>query len=444
MNSDPLLNNTSDELLALKSRLKALQGEKRRLSKQVGQAKKTGLPCNDLIAGVGQLSDQIKSLKAKLNELNNCSPLDSSQTSTSDRPSISPPQFSSKRAREAVASRFVLLNEERSLLWERYIQQHPRSTAYHSLNTMAVIRESFNHQELYLMALDDQDRPCGVLPIIRQKSRLFGDNWCSVPLFNYGGALGENETIEEQLMREAADRVSKQGGNHIEFRDSQARHDMPCKTEKVSMLLNLPTSTAQLWQGIGTKVRAQIKKAKSFDLHVRTGREELVDDFYAVFARNMRDLGTPVYDKQFFINMLKHHPTAHITIAFQASTPIAAGFTLGWRNTLEIPWASTLRAANKLNANMLLYWKILSFAIQSGYQVFDFGRSSKDASTYKFKKQWGAQPHQLYWHYWLSNGAEIPQTNPNNPKYKLLIATWQRLPTPLTRIIGPPIARYLP
>lgn len=245
-------------------------------------------------------------------------------------------------------------------------------------------------------------------------------------------------------MAEAAEIVHKLNGSHIEFRDSQPRPNLPCKTDKVSMLRPLPQNTEQLWQDIGTKIRAQIKKAQSYELQAKTGREELIDDFYTVFARNMRDLGTPVYSKQLFLNMLTQHPTAHITALYQGNKPVAAGFTLGWRNTLEIPWASTLREANSLNANMLLYWEILQFAIHSGYRIFDFGRSSQDASTYKFKKQWGAKPQQLYWHYWLADGTQMPQVNPNNPKYRLMIKIWRKLPLWLTKLIGPNIVKYLP
>ena len=37
-------------------------------------------------------------------------------------------------------------------------------------------------------------------------------------------------------------------------------------------------------------------------------RLELLDGFYAVYARNMRDLGTPVYSKRFFRNILEVFP----------------------------------------------------------------------------------------------------------------------------------------
>jgi hypothetical protein len=94
---------------------------------------------------------------------------------------------------------------------------------------------------------------------------------------------------------------------------------------------------------------------------------------------------------------------------------------------------------------MLMYWRILDFAVATGYQIFDFGRCSADAGTYRFKQQWGAISVPLNWDYLLEgDGAELPQLNPNNPKFRLLIATWKRLPVWLSRLIGPMVVKYLP
>jgi len=117
---------------------------------------------------------------------------------------------------------------------------------------------------------------------------------------------------------------------------------------------------------------------------------------------------------------------------------------MGHNSMLEIPWASTLRAANGMNMNMWMYRQILGFAIKQGYSFFDFGRSTKDASTYRFKKQWGATPVAHYWYYRSANKGEVSGTNPDNPKFRLLIAIWQRLPVWLTKIIGPPIVKNIP
>jgi hypothetical protein len=117
---------------------------------------------------------------------------------------------------------------------------------------------------------------------------------------------------------------------------------------------------------------------------------------------------------------------------------------VAFRDRIEIPWASSLRRFNRFSPNMLLYWTCLEFACTQGYRLFDFGRSTPNESTYRFKEQWGAKPHPLYWYYWLPDGRPIPQVNPRNPKYRSAIAVWQHLPVSLTRLIGPAIVKYIP
>jgi FemAB-related protein (PEP-CTERM system-associated) len=220
---------------------------------------------------------------------------------------------------------------------------------------------------------------------------------------------------------------------------------LPTKTHKVAMRLDLPISSDELWKALGAKLRNQVQKPRKADIRVSFGREEALNAFYQVFTANMRDLGTPVYPKTFFRNILDRFPQqTWIAAAHLGDRPVAAGFLAGFKDRLEIPWASSLRTSNHLGANMLLYWSCLEFAIERGYRVFDFGRSTPGEGTYRFKEQWGARPHSLFWHYWLPEGARIPDVNPDNPKYRAAIAVWQRLPLAVTRTLGPHIVKYIP
>ena len=87
---------------------------------------------------------------------------------------------------------------------------------------------------------------------------------------------------------------------------------------------------------------------------------------------------------------------------------------------------------------------ILEFASRQGFSVFDFGRSTAGEGTYRFKEQWGAKPVPMYWHYWVRPGASMPDLTNRNPKYRLAIEAWKRLPVPVTRILGPPIVKNIP
>jgi FemAB-related protein (PEP-CTERM system-associated) len=212
------------------------------------------------------------------------------------------------------------------------------------------------------------------------------------------------------------------------------------------MRLELPQDSGELWKTFPSKLRSQIRRPEKEGMYVKSGGDEELDSFYAVFSVNMRDLGTPVYSKEFFRTVMKEFPeTAWIsTVYTKTGDPAASGFFVGFKNIVEIPWASSLRWYNHCSPNMLLYWSALKSSCEKGYSVFDFGRSTPDEGTFKFKEQWGAKPVQLYWQYWMRNGGLLPQLNPKNPKYRIAIKIWQHLPVSLTRLIGPGIVKNLP
>lgn len=429
---------------ALAARIMPIDQESRQLSKRIGQAKKLGEDAAPILEQKKTLSAELDALNAQMDVLDqailNCflMPDDVEEA----KPALEESRYRWSEFQQVTVHE---LDAKHIAAWDDYVNLHPAASIYHLTCWKDIIEEAFGHPAIYLFACDVNGNLCGVLPMLRLTSRLFGDFVVSIPFFNYGGPLGEHSDVEAALLNEAAKRASILGVKHVEWRDDIARANWPVREDKVAMLRALPNSTDQLWQDLGTKLRAQIKKPQKENPTISIGGIELLDDFYDVFAMNMRDLGTPVYAKHFFAVILRRLPErARLVVVRHQGRPVSTAFLLGYQKVMEIPWASTIREANHLSMNMLLYWEVLSFAIHEGYRCFDFGRSTRDAGTYKFKEQWGAQPKQLYWHYWLPAGQALPKLNPDNPKFKLAIAVWQQLPVWLTKLMGPMVVKYLP
>jgi len=200
-----------------------------------------------------------------------------------------------------------------------------------------------------------------------------------------------------------------------------------------------------MWDKIDRKVRNQIRKAEKSQLVGHRGGAELIPEFYSVFARNMRDLGTPVYARQFFEQVLRAFPDrARIVVVRLKDKPVAAALTYRTNTTVEVPWASSIREFNSLCPNHLLYWTVIQAAVAEGCEALDFGRSTPNEGTYKFKEQWGASPVQLHWEYCLPEGAPLPDQSPKNPKFRFAIAAWKNCPLWLANAIGPRIVKLLP
>ena len=331
-------------------------------------------------------------------------------------------------------------------LWEQFVLKHPQASGYQTLAWRGVISKVFGHRTFYLMAKDDGGMVHGVLPLVLTKSPMFGRFLTSMAFFNYGGILADGADTRVALLEAAARTAKNVGAAHIELRQFEPLETIwPVRSHKVSMRLSLPPDSDTLLKAYPSKLRSQIRRAQKEGMDVRLGGAELLEDFYRVFARCMRDLGTPVYEKWFFQSILETFPKdVRLCVVSLKGMPLASGLLYGFRRTLEIPWAASDKRYSRLAPNMLLYNAVLEYACREGFKEFDFGRSSVDSGTYRFKQQWGAQPHQLYWYYWLAEGQGIPELNPGNPKFKAAISVWQHLPLPVANLIGPHIVKYLP
>lgn len=339
-----------------------------------------------------------------------------------------------------------LQDEHDEAAWEQFVQSHPEACGYHAAAWGGLINRVFGHTAYYLMARDQEGQVKGVLPLVFMKSPLFGRFLTSVPFFNYGGVLFKSADARDALLDAAAETARGLEATHIELRQAAPLEiDWPVRSHKVSMRLELPQCYEDLLKVFPSKLRSQVRRGEREGMTSRVGGVEVLDDFYQVFARNMRDLGTPVYGKGFFREILQtFSKEARICAVYLADRPVAAGFVIGFRQSLEIPWASSDRRHARLAPNMVLYNAVLQYACTEGYREFDFGRSSVDSGTYRFKEQWGAKPLTLYWYYWLSKVTKLPELNPQNPKYQLAIRLWQYLPVPVTQLVGPAIVKYLP
>ena len=331
--------------------------------------------------------------------------------------------------------------------WDAYVDAHADGTLYHAARVRRFVAQVFGHGSTYLVARRG-GRIAGVLPLVLMKSLLFGRYLVSLPFFNYGGILADDDAARAALLEAAAARCREAGARHVELRHMHPHEHLglPARTAKVEMLLDLPPCADELWKKFQGKIRNQIRQAQQACLTVEEGTADKLDDFYKVFVRNMRDLGTPVYPRRFFLAFLRLFPdrVRIFIVRHPNGRPAAGAFLVFHRGRTEVPWASSVADFNPLRPNNLLYWTMIERAIERGERCFDFGRSTEGGGTFRFKAGFGAKPHKSYWHYYLPQGGELPGLNPDNPRFKFAIRFWQFLPVPLTRLVGPPIVRGLP
>ncbi len=334
--------------------------------------------------------------------------------------------------------------------WDEYVTQHSDVSPYHLFAWKTAVEDAYKHKGCYLLA-EEGSELYGVLPLIFMKPPLRSGQLVSLPFCDLGGILSSCNKARDELISESTSLARELKSKHVELRShvpTTTSHvnglSVITQSHKVSMLLELPSSSEQLMDSFKSKLRSQIRKAVKNDLQFVLVILEQLDDFYLVFCRNMRGLGSPVHSKKWFKSILLFYgENARMGLVYYNNKPIGGGIILSTGEKICVSWASTLRDYNRLSPNMLLYWNFLKYSAENGYTQFDFGRSTLNEGTYKFKEQWGALPVTLHWNHIIMDGRELNvnlTTSSNREKVELI---WQKLPISLTNYIGPSIRKHI-
>ena len=333
--------------------------------------------------------------------------------------------------------------------WQNYVASSAAASFYHRLEWRGVIQSAFGHRSCYLIARES-GQVRGVLPLIEMRSALFGHFLVSMPFLNYGGIVGDTPEAERALALAAAEIAARRGASHIELRQSAEIRDDPGegwirRAHKAALVLSLGADPKPVWDGLSSRLRGKVRKAEKNSAEFVVGGAAETDAFYFLYALNMRDLGTPVYSRAFFRNvMTQTGQRARILLVRRNGVPAAAAIALMDAGRIELPWICQNYAESAYNVNEFLYWKAIEWAAGEGARELDLGRSTVGAGTYKFKLQWNPEVRPLSWYYWTPRGVPAPQLNPDNPKYALAVRCWKKLPLPIANRIGPMIVRNIP
>jgi FemAB-related protein (PEP-CTERM system-associated) len=328
--------------------------------------------------------------------------------------------------------------------WDEYVAATPGSTFCHLAGWHRVMTDVLRHECCFRVALDSLGTWQGVLPLVRVRSRLFGHYLLSMPFLNYGGALG-TPTAQRRLVESAVGSAERFGVDLLELRGRRpANGDLSISQRKITVLLELPSDPEVLWrENFPAKLRSQIRRPMKEGMETKFGLDQAAA-FYEVFARNMRDLGTPVLPRRLFETFKEVFPNSvEFGAVYLQGEPVAGGCGFRWRDEFEMTWASSLREYRRMAPNMLLYWSFIERMADSKVRVFNFGRCTPGSGNHRFKSQWGGKDVPLPWAQW-SPGSVDATPSPDRPLYRLTTAAWRRLPLAIAKRIGPLLARQLP
>lgn len=328
--------------------------------------------------------------------------------------------------------------------WDAFVLALPEATFFHRFGWKRVIEQAFRHRTHFLLA-ENNGSIEGVLPLAEIKSRLFGHSLVSTPFCVYGGIAAATPEARAMLDAHAIQLASELGVGHLEYRDRDVSHDetWPGTDLYVTFRKDIDPDVEKNMLAIPRKQRAMVRKGIKNEL--RSELEAGVEGFFAVFSDNVHRHGTPALPKRFF-SLLREvfGDDCEVMLVRAPDGQVVSGvLSFYFRDEILPYYAGDMEAARGLAANDFKYWELMRRACERGLKVFDYGRSKVGTGPYDFKRNWGFEPQPLHYRYKLINSTRVPENNPNNPKYRLFIEAWRRLPLPVANFLGPSIVRNL-
>jgi FemAB-related protein (PEP-CTERM system-associated) len=327
--------------------------------------------------------------------------------------------------------------------WDAFVLACPQATFFHRAGWQHILHSVFRHDTHYLLAKTD-GRITGVLPLAHVKSMLFGQSLTSLPFAAYAGVAADDEASAAALEAQACALAERLGVQHLELRHLQRRHDdWPEQDLYVTFRKAiLPDEEANML-AIPRKQRAMVRKGIKNGLVSEI--DGTVDRFFALYSSNVHRHGTPALSKRYFeaLQQTFGADCEVLTVCSPQGQPVSSVLSFYFRDEVLPYYAGDDEAARELAANDFKYWELMRRSCARGLKLFDYGRSKQGTGPFAFKKNWGFEPQPLHYEYRLYKRESVPQNNPANPKYALMIKTWRKLPLGFANWLGPFVVRNL-
>lgn len=327
--------------------------------------------------------------------------------------------------------------------WADFVERCGEATFFHRIEWRDLIEQVFRHRTHYLVA-ERGGAFVAVLPLAEIRSVLFGHSLVSLPFAAYGGVAADDPQAVGALHSAALTLARDLRVDHLELRDRTRREpDWPQQSLYVTFRKALAPEVDANLQAIPRKQRAMVRKG--IDRGLVAEVDQNARRFFDLYADNVQRHGTPALPRGYFDALLSTfgRDCEVQTVVDAHGRPVSSVLSFYFRDEVLPYYAGDVESARALAANDYKYWALMRRACERGCRVFDFGRSKVDTGPYHFKCHWGFAPQPLHYEYALLARKQVPQNNPANPKFRALIAVWQRLPRPLVNALGPSIVRHL-
>lgn len=329
--------------------------------------------------------------------------------------------------------------------WDEFVLQHAQGTPFHLTAWKKTIEEVFRYQSCYLAAFSGGTVEA-VLPLFLVRNPLIGKALISSPFAVYGGVLAASDAARDALREHLEQTARSLAVDYVELRNRYPEQGLGFSGVEryVTFTQEIGPDEAAILEAIPRKTRYMVRKALKHPYATRVTQDPAA--FERLYAENLRRLGTPAFPRRHFTALLENfRGSVDIRESVLQDSVVAAVLTFYFRDQVLPYYGASNPAFNEYAPNNYMYFDLMRWGGQNGYRVYDFGRSKTvNSGSFDFKAHWGMQMQPLPYEMLLVRRKELPDYSPNNPRLQTAIRLWQRVPLPITRLVGPVFLRLVP
>ena len=290
--------------------------------------------------------------------------------------------------------------------WAGFVLAHPNGSIFQTPDIFEVYLNTRNYEPL-VMASIEQDELNGILVAVIQKEFPGLVGRLTARSIIWGGPLAKenNQEIIGSLL-EHYDLLVKRKAVYTQFRnlfDMKTASGLFIKSgysyeEHLNILIDLNFSEEQLWKGIHSKRRNEIRKAEKEGLTVdEIDNPDSIRRTYPILKEVYQRAKLPIPDQSLFYNAFKilgSKGYMKVFGAFYQDKLIGTMYVFSCHKRIYDWYAGSFREYYRKHPNDIIPWAVIRKSKEQGYSVFDFGGAGKPGLPYKvrdYKMQYGGE-----------------------------------------------------
>ena len=295
------------------------------------------------------------------------------------------------------------INKDKSR-WNGYCEKQINLPPLSRFEWKDILENSYGAKVFPILAFDDQDQVCGILPLYEIKDYSGRSNIYSLKF----GLVADNTQVAESLVKFANQLAQERNATKMTLSSGYYPYQLNANhTLAKTVTLDILPSENEMWKNIRGKARNMVKKAMKDGITVEQGISNL-EEFYSVYSSRMLQKGVRIHSLNYFNNIAKHLGEQTQLFVARKSGEIIGGMFLIYSGDSGAYLYGGSMVDRGTSPNQLMLWEMVCFCISKGIKFLDLGESIEGSGVYNFKIWFGGIPEDIYYYNYPNKSARIP------------------------------------